>query len=795
MATYPLSPSLSQGVNGVTQVNDDNYNAFVDNINAIGDDLGAVRTFYSGKYNVSPDGDTATTGDMNSGTDQLTNIASVATWVAGMGIRVTAAGVASADLVTTVSSISGTTFTLADNAGTTQTGAAVYHDEDTGLQAAIDAAAAIDEGGVVELPMGKFRLVSDVDLKSKVSLRGQGESTVILSPTGTYPISAVGTADGAGDLLLSNADALQFDVILASGLGAGYSAGDWIRIYSDTAFDSDATQTISEIRLVESVASDTLTLTEPLFFAYTTADNAAVEKITMMENITVSNMRFEGGGDAQNQKALMFTFAYNVRIHDVSIIDFADRAIELYSCTNAKLNSLEIDNCQRAGLGYGVACLDSSRGLIVSDSNFSRCRHAVTFGGNTSGVQFGCIISNCVGIGGAVHNGQFDLSHHTHQNIIVKNCIVMGDHLGAIATPHNLIEGNVIVPTKDSTYGVVIWAECHHAVIRGNYFMISDRGIGIANADVADIVIQNNVFVEAPEAEATTYGILVENAVDDLLVDGNVFDGVDIGFAMIVHDRALADSHDITIRNNSFHDHASTVISIKAEEGQDIYNVAIRNNHIEVASGQIGIRCFDEANGVRKIDGLVVEGNYIHGAGNASIKIGNASTAITNCRVGKNTIIGATVQYDINAGVGLIGDVIRNVTEVSSSGTGEDNLMTYVLPAKAIPTTGAIRISASGRKTGGNGNKTVKLYFGTVALTFNVAANDTQDWVVSAIVFNDGSGAQKIQWVGHNGATAVSGYDAGAEDTTAAVTIKCTGECVDGGDAVIQETLLIENLI
>ena len=30
---------------------------------------------------------------------------------------------------------------------------------------------------------------------------------------------------------------------------------------------------------------------------------------------------------------------------------------------------------------------------------------------------------------------------------------------------------------------------------------------------------------------------------------------------------------------------------------------------------------------------------------------------------------------------------------------------------------------------------------------------------------------------------------------TAAVTIKCTGECVDAGDAVIQETLLIENLL
>lgn len=72
---------------------------------------------------------TETTGSINSGSSTLT-VASAVTWTIGQGIKVAGAGVAGADLTTTVSNISGTTFTLAANASTTVSGAVVSHTDD-----------------------------------------------------------------------------------------------------------------------------------------------------------------------------------------------------------------------------------------------------------------------------------------------------------------------------------------------------------------------------------------------------------------------------------------------------------------------------------------------------------------------------------------------------------------------------------------------------------------------------------------------------------------------------------------
>lgn len=67
---------------------------------------------------------TITTGSITSGQATLT-VASTSTWAANQGIRVTGAGSAGSDLVTTVSSIAGSVLTLAANAGTTVSNAKV----------------------------------------------------------------------------------------------------------------------------------------------------------------------------------------------------------------------------------------------------------------------------------------------------------------------------------------------------------------------------------------------------------------------------------------------------------------------------------------------------------------------------------------------------------------------------------------------------------------------------------------------------------------------------------------------
>ena len=81
---------------------------------------------------------TTTTGSITSGTATLT-VASASSWKVGQGIRIAGAGAAGAALTTTISAISGTTFTLATNASTTVSSAAIGHDDTVAVQAALDA--------------------------------------------------------------------------------------------------------------------------------------------------------------------------------------------------------------------------------------------------------------------------------------------------------------------------------------------------------------------------------------------------------------------------------------------------------------------------------------------------------------------------------------------------------------------------------------------------------------------------------------------------------------------------------
>lgn len=140
-------------------------------------------------------------------------------------------------------------------------------------------------------------------------------------------------------------------------------------------------------------------------------------------------------------------------------------------------------------------------------------------------------------------------------------------------------------------------------------------------------------------------------------------------------------------------------------------------------------------------------------------------------------------------------ETYKNNSSVSSSGTGEDDLMSTSLPAGLLKRTGSVRITVAGTKTTGGGNKTVKLHFGTVAMTLNAAANDTNNWFGQVVVTNVASASvQRMMGMGLNGATPVTLYTTGTENTANAVTIKCTGECANAGDTITQTMMMIEYL-
>lgn len=112
------------------------------------------------------------------------------------------------------------------------------------------------------------------------------------------------------------------------------------------------------------------------------------------------------------------------------------------------------------------------------------------------------------------------------------------------------------------------------------------------------------------------------------------------------------------------------------------------------------------------------------------------------------------------------------------SDTTEDTLDSFTLPGGTLDNPGAqVFIYAHGTYANNTNNKTVKLYFGTQAISTGVQTMSNLAWVVEAVVQKTAANAQVIsgQYMAgatHGGAT----YNSGAENDTGGIVLKVTGQ-------------------
>lgn len=96
-----------------------------------------------------------------------------------------------------------------------------------------------------------------------------------------------------------------------------------------------------------------------------------------------------------------------------------------------------------------------------------------------------------------------------------------------------------------------------------------------------------------------------------------------------------------------------------------------------------------------------------------------------------------------------------------------------------------LKIVACGKKTGANGNKTIKLYWGSQVIGTIGPANNIHDWIIEAVVNLCDTQTQHIFAKGQEGSSALfTTYTGGTQDTQKEVIVKVTGECADAGDTV-----------
>lgn len=209
------------------------------------------------------------------------------------------------------------------------------------------------------------------------------------------------------------------------------------------------------------------------------------------------------------------------------------------------------------------------------------------------------------------------------------------------------------------------------------------------------------------------------------------------------------------------------------------------------------------------VTGVVVSGCSFSPTGSINT-IAESGTATNNridgC-VGLNlgsglSLLGPTTRVDgVQPGnaIGVMEGVAKanaNVTAVGNVGTGEDDLITYSLPALSLLKVGsAVRIRAWGTTANNANAKTLRLYFGVAVLTTSLTVSQAGFWEINAIVVKNGASTQdaNASLIEFPGTLHDIEQSAPNQTDTAAITIKCTGDATASND-IVQEGLLVEVL-
>jgi hypothetical protein len=143
---------------------------------------------------------------------------------------------------------------------------------------------------------------------------------------------------------------------------------------------------------------------------------------------------------------------------------------------------------------------------------------------------------------------------------------------------------------------------------------------------------------------------------------------------------------------------------------------------------------------------------------------------------------------------GYPGVLYSSQTTTSTSGTGEDTLWTYTLPASTLYTNGeGVHVEAYGLITGTAGTHTIKLSIGATSYTVMAAFAGAGSWSLDAKFYrrNTTDCLSTSQCFTAN-ALQTSQTGSGAMTWANANIIKLTGECSDGADVIHNQLVRVE---
>ena len=310
----------------------------------------------------------------------------------------------------------------------------------TSLQPAIDALPAI--GGKIFVKAGVYPITSTITItESNVQIQGEGMGITAFvgdsAMTGNTPaLQAFNAAAGTARKLLAPTALGDTTLTTSPADAASFAAGDYVLLHSDKVVDTEIiTKHAGEIKQITAVdpTSGVITVDDQIFDTYTVGDSASVVRITMLQNITLSDFSITTTAPSStlNVGFTHFRFIENLQIQRIEAHDAYNSGIHLQSVRNANISDCFIhhisDVTPPSQEKYGIVVGTASQNVSITGCRFSHTRHAVTTGSssgtNQNGVQRNIVVANCTSM--LADTAHFD-THQPVENVTFVGCVAIG---------------------------------------------------------------------------------------------------------------------------------------------------------------------------------------------------------------------------------------------------------------------------------------------------------------------------------------------------------------------------------
>ena len=352
--------------------------------------------------------------------------------------------------------------------------AAPYHvTSGTNITSALQTARDAAGGKRIYLPAGTYQIDNYVASPVAMWLEGDGPGATILERAANATALQMGGQVIAASSTDLSSDAAAGDVELVVVSTTGIAAGDYLAIASDEAWvGTTAAATTGEIVRVESVDSGTeLTLHSPLAYAYATADNAAVQRLSMQPAV-LRGLSFQHTTQGTTT-ALMLDIRCSIPlIEDVEVLNSDGPAMQLQACIEGKIirpRFVDLSNNAAASrYGYGVSLGAGCRDMRIIDPEMVGGRHCVTTAASSASLVGG-VARACVITGGTARectNIPWD-THEEGDQITFVDCQVIdsldsGFHMRA---PNSRLVNPIVDNVKGA--GIVLTATATRSMVDG----------------------------------------------------------------------------------------------------------------------------------------------------------------------------------------------------------------------------------------------------------------------------------------------------------------------------------------